>query len=49
MKKRYPVFIDETAQLFEKVYISAGIRGMQVIISPDQLYELFKGKYADLI
>ncbi len=49
MKKKYPTFIDETAQLFEKIYVSAGVRGIQVIISPNQLYELIKGKYADLI
>ena len=49
MKKKYPTFIDETAQLFEKFYVSAGVRGIQVIISPNQLYELIKGKYADLI
>ncbi|OQY76158.1 MAG: aminoacyl-tRNA deacylase [Ignavibacteriales bacterium UTCHB3] len=32
MKKHYPTFIDETAQLFEEISISAGVRGMQIMI-----------------
>ena len=28
MKKHYPTFIDETAQLFDEISISAGLRGM---------------------
>ncbi len=27
MKKKFPTFIDETAQLFEEIYISSGMRG----------------------
>ena len=34
-KKDYPVFIDETAQLFDVISISAGIRGLQVLLAPD--------------
>jgi Cys-tRNA(Pro)/Cys-tRNA(Cys) deacylase len=34
-KKPYPVFIDETAQLFDVISISAGLRGLQVLIAPD--------------
>lgn len=49
MKKKYPTFIDETAQLFEKFYISAGVIGTQIIISPNQLSELIESEYVDLI
>lgn len=49
MKKKYPTFIDETAQLFEKIYISAGVIGTQIIISPNQLSELIGSEYVDLI
>lgn len=35
MKKKYPTFIDETAKLFDKIYFSAGVRGMQIGASPD--------------
>ncbi len=30
MKKSFPTYIDETALLFDKIYVSAGIRGMQI-------------------
>ncbi|HEX6179527.1 MAG TPA: Cys-tRNA(Pro) deacylase [Thermoanaerobaculia bacterium] len=33
-KKPYPVFADETIELFESVSISAGIRGAQLLVSP---------------
>ncbi len=34
-KKSYPVFVDETAILFDKISVSAGTRGTQLILSPD--------------
>ena len=34
-KKAYPVYVDETAILFDKISVSAGTRGTQVILSPD--------------
>jgi len=34
-KKDYPVTIDETAQLFEVISVSAGQRGLQILIKPD--------------
>ena len=34
-KKAYPVYIDETLILFDKISVSAGTRGTQVILSPD--------------
>ena len=34
-KKPFPVFLDETAELFDVISISAGMRGLQVLISPD--------------
>ncbi len=49
MKKDYPTFIEETSQLFEKIFISAGIRGMQVKLSPIDLKELTGAGFADLI
>ena len=49
MKKNYPTFIDETAQLFDEISISAGLRGMQIMIKPNDLLEVVKGKFADLI
>lgn len=34
-KKAYPVFVDETAILFDKISVSAGTRGAQLILSPE--------------
>jgi Cys-tRNA(Pro)/Cys-tRNA(Cys) deacylase len=34
-RKPYPVYIDETAILFDKISVSAGARGTQLILSPE--------------
>jgi Cys-tRNA(Pro)/Cys-tRNA(Cys) deacylase len=34
-KKDYPVFVDETIQLSDRVSVSAGVRGTQILIAPD--------------
>lgn len=34
-KKAFPVFVDETAILFDRISVSAGTRGTQLILSPD--------------
>lgn len=49
MKKLYPTFIDETAQLWDEIFVSAGVRGTQVKISPITLKELVKAEFADLV
>ncbi|MBI3892220.1 MAG: Cys-tRNA(Pro) deacylase [Candidatus Wallbacteria bacterium] len=33
-KKDYPVFVDETLELFDVVSLSAGVRGTQVLLAP---------------
>src|SRR5690606_26768749 len=40
MKKLYPTYIDETAQLFDKIYFSAGKRGTQILMNPDELIKV---------
>jgi Cys-tRNA(Pro)/Cys-tRNA(Cys) deacylase len=40
MKKTYPVFIDESAFLYEYIMISAGARGNQIIINPNDLVQV---------
>lgn len=37
MKKPFPTFIHESALLYDYIYISAGVRGLQVKISPQDL------------
>ena len=34
-KKDYPVYIDETAILFERISVSAGVRGTQILLNPE--------------
>jgi Cys-tRNA(Pro)/Cys-tRNA(Cys) deacylase len=33
-RKDYPVFVDETLELWEQVTVSAGIRGAQIVLAP---------------
>jgi Cys-tRNA(Pro)/Cys-tRNA(Cys) deacylase len=39
MKKTYPTFIHESALLYDHIYISAGLRGLQLRISPQDLFD----------
>ena len=48
MKKKYPTTIDETAILFDKIYVSAGMRGEQVILNPEALAEFIGADFADV-
>jgi Cys-tRNA(Pro)/Cys-tRNA(Cys) deacylase len=34
-KKSFPIFVDETAILFDTISVSAGTRGTQLILAPD--------------
>jgi Cys-tRNA(Pro)/Cys-tRNA(Cys) deacylase len=33
-RKAYPVFVDETIELYDRVSISGGMRGLQVLLAP---------------
>ena len=48
MKKKFMTYIDETAILFDKIAVSAGQRGCQVLLSPDDLLEYINGETADV-
>lgn len=48
MKKQFPTFIDETAQLYDSIYCSAGVRGMQMKLSPHDLALTTGSVFADL-
>lgn len=47
-KKPYPVFVDETVILFDKISVSAGARGAQVVLSPDDYLRAAEAQTADL-
>lgn len=48
MKKKFRTFIDETVTLCEKIYISAGVRGEQIILAPDDLVRVTEATVCDL-
>ena len=49
MKKKYPTFMDETAQLYDEIAVSAGARGHQMLLNPEELAQLVAAKFVDLI
>ena len=48
MKKSFPTFIHETCQLFDYIYVSAGVRGLQFKLKPDDLVQAAGMAVADL-
>lgn len=48
MKKQFPTWIDETAQLCEEIAVSAGMRGEQIILLPDDLVSYIGAEFKDL-
>ncbi len=42
-KKDYPVYVDELIQLYDVVSISAGLRGLQILLAPDDYIRAVKG------
>jgi Cys-tRNA(Pro)/Cys-tRNA(Cys) deacylase len=48
MKKAYPIYIHETCQLFDHIFISAGQRGMQIKINPEELVRITQSTISDI-
>ncbi len=48
MKKQFRTFIDETAILFDAITFSAGRRGLQVTVNPNDLQKLIGATFSDL-
>ncbi len=48
-KKNYPVYLDSRALTLGKISISAGQRGMQIILSPQDLIRAANAKTAELV
>jgi Cys-tRNA(Pro)/Cys-tRNA(Cys) deacylase len=42
-KRDYPVFVDETAELFDVISVSAGVRGTQILLAPADYLAAAKG------
>ena len=49
MKKKYPTYLDETCILWDEIAISAGERGHQMLLQPDDLIRLTDAQIVDII
>ncbi|MHB9055498.1 MAG: Cys-tRNA(Pro) deacylase [Paludibacteraceae bacterium] len=49
MKKLFPTYIDSSCLSFEKIYVSAGQRGLQLKIKPPDLIEMVKAEIVELV
>ena len=48
MKKLFPTFIDDSAQNFATIVVSAGRRGLQMEVNPNDLLKVFKGQFVQI-
>ncbi|WP_290448539.1 Cys-tRNA(Pro) deacylase [uncultured Muribaculum sp.] len=48
MKKQFPTFFHSTVTDFEYVYVSAGVRGLQIKINPHDLIGFTRGEVAEI-
>ncbi len=49
MKKNYPTFIDESCVLYDFIFVSAGLKGLQLKIAPDDLIKVTSGQTGDIL
>lgn len=47
-KRDYPVYADETIELFDVISVSAGVRGTQVILAPEDYLRAVNGKIGQI-
>ena len=47
-KRDFPVYVDETIELFDVISISAGMRGLQILLAPDDYVRATKATLANL-
>ena len=48
MKKPFPTFIDKSALLYDRICISAGIRGLQLFLNPHELIKITESKTGEI-
>lgn len=48
MKKKYPTYFDETCQLYDEIAVSAGERGRQMIVPPEELAVFVNASLVDI-
>ena len=47
-KKKFPVLLDERARAFAEISISAGTRGLQVLLHPQALAQVTNATWAQI-
>ena len=47
-RKPFPAFVDEMIQIFDRISVSAGQRGLQLIVAPDDYLRATRAELADL-
>lgn len=47
-KRRLKTFIDQSARNFDTIYVSAGRRGLEIELAPEDLAQLTAGQFTDL-
>jgi Cys-tRNA(Pro)/Cys-tRNA(Cys) deacylase len=47
-KKPYPVYLDETTQLFDVISISAGLQGLQILLVPEDYIRAVSGRVVSI-
>ncbi|GAA3020578.1 Cys-tRNA(Pro) deacylase [Tetragenococcus solitarius] len=48
MKKKFPTYIDQSAKNFASILVSAGKRGLQIELSPEDLANIVNGMFAEI-
>ena len=48
-KKDYPVYLDETAILYDVISVSSGTRGLQIVLKPDDYARAVRATLCPLI
>ena len=49
MKKKYPYYLDETVILQSEVAISAGVKGCQIVLGPEDLARATEAHLCDIL
>lgn len=49
MKKKFPTYIDKSAQSFDKITVSAGVRGAQLLLRVDELVKFVDAKLCEIV
>ena len=47
-KKDYPVYVDETIELFDVVSVSAGARGLQILLKPEDYLRVIRARLGEI-